>query len=133
MEVIVTVDNEEPLDLEGALGHIKIVGDAGAVIRDSNVYVDDWLVGLAEGVQAISRGESEHASDIISEPYPLIFRSCGQGFSVSYADAKVSGVDIGNFQIHLKAVIRRVLGEFGGDLVFAPDSFWAQLERYAKE
>lgn len=133
MEVIVTLDYEEPLDPEGALGHIKIVGDAGEVIRDNNVYVDDWLVALVEGAQALSRGEREHVSDIQSEPHPLTFRSSGQGFSISYADAEVSGGDLGSFQLHLKDVIRRVTGEFGDEFVFAPDSFWSQLERYAKE
>ena len=133
MRLNVTLDYEEPLNLEEALGHIKVADDSGNLIRGSNVWVDDWFMALVEGVQALSRGEREYMSDIVSESYPLIFRFSGQGFSISFADATVAGDDLHNFELHLKAVIRQVLGEFGDNPEIHPDSFWVQLERYAKE
>jgi hypothetical protein len=67
IELNVALDYEEPLNLEEALGDIKIVCGFDDVIRGSSVWVDDWLMALVEGVQALSRGDREYTSDIVTE------------------------------------------------------------------
>jgi hypothetical protein len=54
IELNVALDYEEPLNLEEALGDIKIVCGFDDVIRGSSVWVDDWLMALVEGVQALT-------------------------------------------------------------------------------
>jgi DNA invertase Pin-like site-specific DNA recombinase len=90
-------------------------------------------MALVESVQALSRGDREYTSDIVTESCPLIFRSSSQGVSILFADAAVAGNDLRSFELRLKAIIRQVLSEFGDDSEIPSDSFWAQLERYAKE
>jgi hypothetical protein len=133
MQIDIALESEESPNPEEALGHILISGDEGAEIRSRDIWVDDWLMALVEGVQALSRGEREFSSDIVTESHPLVLRSSGRVFSLSVAGATVRGYDLGKFQLHLKEVVSRVLDEFGESPGFRPDSFWAQLERYAKE
>ena len=132
MQINVTLDAEVLLNPEEALGHILISDDDGGEISGQDVWVDDWLMALVEGVQALSRGEQEFASEIMSEPHPLIFKSYGRGLSISFAGKSVVGDDLHVFGRELKAEIRRVMSEFGEGAEFRPDSFWVELRQYAR-
>ncbi len=133
MRIDISLESEGPLNPEEALGHISITGDDGAEIQSRNIWVDDWLAALLEGVQALSRGQGRYAADIVTESYPLIFKSSGQSFSISFAGATVTGYDFGKFQLHLKTIIRRVLDEFEDGQEMSPGGFWVLLERYSTE
>ena len=132
MQVNVTLDpeNAHPLDPEEALGKIAITDESGSEIRHENIWVDDWLAALVNGVEALERGEESFSADIQSESNPIVFESKGERFSLSLADTTLIG-SLSAFRSDLKQSIQKMLAAFDPAVSFRPDSFWAQLQIFA--
>jgi hypothetical protein len=116
-----------PLDPKEALGNTD---DTGSEILQDNIWVDDWLVALVNGVEALQRGEKSFSADIQSESNPIVFASQGERFSLSFANTTLIG-NLSEFRNDLKQGIQKLLAAFDPDVSFRPDSFWAQLQGFA--
>jgi hypothetical protein len=132
MQINVTFDPEGPLPLdpEEALGNIVITDETGSEIRQENIWVDDWLAALINGVEALGRGEEGFSADIQSESNPIVFKSQGERFSLSFADTALIG-SLTEFRSDLKQGVQKMLAAFDPDVSFRPESFWEQLQVFA--
>ena len=128
----VTLETEDPrtLEPEEALGNIIITDEKGAIIRQKNIWVDDWLAALVNGAEALGNGEKTFSADIQSEPNPILFQAEGKHVALSFANATVTG-DLTEFRSALRKTVRQTLAAFHSDVRFHPDSFWAQLQQFA--
>ena len=130
LDVTLDPENELPLDPEEALGNIAITDETGLEIRQENIWVDDWLAALVNGVEALERGEGSFFAEIQSEADPMVFESKGERFSLSVADTTLIGSPSA-FRSDLKQGVQKMLAAFDPDVGFRPDSFWAQLQIFA--
>lgn len=132
MQVNVTLDRENalPLDPEETLGNIAITDETGCRIRQENIWVDDWLAALVNGVEALGRGEESFSADIESEASPIVFGLQGELFSLSFAETTLTG-SLSAFRNDLKKGVQKMLAAFEPDVCFRPDSLWAQLQIFA--
>jgi hypothetical protein len=132
MQIRVTLDpeNPPPLDPEETLGNIVITDETGSEIRQENIYVDDWLAALVNGVEALGRGEENFSAEIQSEANPILFESRCERLSLSFADTTLIG-SFSAFRSDLRKAVQKILAAFEPDISFRPDSFWAQLQVFA--
>lgn len=132
MQMNVTFDPENalPLDAEQALGNIVIIDETGSEIRQENIWVDDWLAALVNGVEALRKGKESFSADIQSESNPLVFELQGERFSLSFAETTLIG-SLSAFRSDLQKGVQKMLAAFEPDISFRPDSFWAQLKVFA--
>jgi hypothetical protein len=119
-----------PLDPEEALGSIMITDETASEIRQENIWVDDWLAALVNGVEALGRGEGKFSAEVESESKPIVFESDGESFSLSFADNIARG-SLPEFRRDLKTAVREMLAAFNADVSLRPDSFWAKLREFA--
>jgi hypothetical protein len=133
MLINVTLDAEDPLplDAEEALGNIMIADETGSTIRQESIWVDDWLVALVSGSEALAKGEEIFSADIESEPNPILFQREGKRIALSFADTTVTG-NLTEFRSELQKAVQKMLSAFDSDVSFRPDSFWAQLQKFAR-
>ncbi len=130
MQIHVALDREIELNAEEALGSIVISDDTGAEIRQENIWIDDWLAALIDGVEALLKGERSFSAEIQSESPPLVFESQGEDFSLAFAASRVCG-KMSEFHSGLKRVAHLTLNEFEQEMPFRADSFWAQIQKFA--
>jgi hypothetical protein len=131
MHIIVHLDKEEPLDPSEALANVELLGDYGDAILDLDVWVDDWLLALMEGAQALDQGKANYTAQIITETHPLVFGSIGQEFTITYDQSRIKVDSLSQFHQELKLAINSAIEEFGSNQMFSPESLWRELKRYA--
>jgi hypothetical protein len=128
MQMNVTLNPEDPLPLDPE--DIMITDGTGAELHRQNIWVDDWLAALVNGVEALGRSEETFSAEVQSESDPIVFQWEGERFSLSFADTTVTG-SLDEFRSDLKKAVQRMLAAFDPNVSFHPDSFWAQLQKFA--
>jgi hypothetical protein len=89
MNIEIAIDTDPAPDPIEPRGNLRIVDDAGRVIERPAVWLDDWLEGLVDGLQAIGRREPCAEIELLSETEPLVFLERTGGIEVRHGDARV--------------------------------------------
>ncbi|MGI0479279.1 hypothetical protein ACN4EE_00660 [Geminocystis sp. CENA526] len=110
MKILFSLDREEKIDPNDALGDIIISSDDGEISVRST-YLDSWFSALIEGYDSLQKNQNIKI-DIIEEPESITFERLFNKFKISYGKQHITFKKIEDFYQCLSITIKDFMQQF---------------------
>jgi hypothetical protein len=131
MNIEIGIDTRQAPDPIEPLGTLRIVDDAGGVIEQPRVWLDDWLEALVDGLHAMRRLEPSAEIELLSEPEPLVFVAMGQRIEIGFGTSRIQAGDADELARSLEEAIRFALEVYRHHPHLEDHEGWVRLRTFA--